>query len=1262
MLNISPSRIARYFYHECERYLVYEATPSEEKKRKNIPPSPYDHSPVTKAMLEAGYKWEEKVINNLINENKRVYRSSATDAERLFNHVHDEKSTIDILRNIGKEEYLYQGCLTVPESFYKTYNLDRSCVKFTTCFPDLIYACKNGNGTELCIIDVKASDEMKISHKIQVALYALFLSHICKARSIDREVNFSKGGVWTYGLPEPEWFNINTVIPQIEEMLSSDIPRISQTDSVHWHIHYRCEWCEYYDFCRKEAEDTRSISLIPYLTSMGRKFLSDEEHIDDLISMKKFLSENRSKKSLSRCASLSGKQERLARTVDALIDGQIYNFGSSSVSMPLWEDVKLFLTIQKEPVSGHIYSAACLCNSFDDIFTEKSILEKQFVASSMEDCKRVRREFIECIYNIFKEVHDYNETKNESKEQWKEKKSLQTYVFDSFEWELLKELLLEGLKDPLVSEKSLSLFFHFHSENLLVNEEHPDVEASFPAVKIIDVIRSLFALPVPVAYQLSDVLDVFNSVTGKNFTYNPMDNFTFRLSNALKSDAIYKVWNNDDTKRIEWIEKELKKRLYATSYILTGIRHCARGLLFACPPKFSLPSSRNFNHPLLSQLDFIIRYETVMSYLSIKEQRTLPMNERKQKGIAFTLTGTGNVEVFKGYAEAEFSLKETDVSGKLDGNNIWSYILSEDTPEGDKDQMSFTEYPKYKYYAPKNKALYLAQIKDNSHPGRVTLQLKKGAMSPPIEEGKDYLLQSKFTDWTGEKVINRLSELDGLEEPEVIKLLQNPVEYCKDIEEHDDLKKGLKKIPSLNYLTDSQRDAFDHVFNKTLTLLWGPPGTGKTHFIAAALLCILEAHRLTDRPFKIFLSAFTHTAIDNCLKKIVQLNASLNIWKEEFAMGRLGRNNEEKSGILHVKSEEGFDYICNNSRCILGGTVYSTNKMFARTDKDTPFDMVVIDEGSQLRVPESLLPISRLKPDGRLLIAGDDRQLPPIIKGYYPDPAPGEPLLHRSIFEALKNPDMDKTLTCQLFENFRMNRTLCLYPAEKIYGEKYKSFNAAVETKKLLLTDNLYDNLFIETVLDPDYSLVLCITEGIRTGSENREEAELVAQIALALRERLVMKDTGKPYPDDREGDRLFWKEGLFIVSPHHVQIDAICEVLENRGLTEPFVGTVDKMQGQECDSVIVSYGVSDPELAVSEDEFIYSLNRLNVSITRAKCKTIVFLSRYLLKPTLQVLAKRDTEEGISFMTGLERFAAKGKETVFHPFSDKEARLVVYSI
>jgi len=1266
MLNISPSRIARYFYHECERYLVYQATPSDEKASKNIPSSPYDHSPVTRAMLEAGYKWEEKVIQDLINNKKKVYKAPKKDKKRLFNQVHDEKTTIKILRTMSEEQYLYQGCLTIPQSFYDSYNLDKSNIKLSTCFPDLIYACKNENGLEFRIIDIKASKEMKISHKIQVALYALFLSYICKENGINGKVDFSNGGVWAYGLTEPEWFNINTVIPQVEEMLCVDIPRISETDSqsIHWHIHYRCEWCEYYDSCRKEAEQSKSISLIPYLSPMGRKYLAEDEGIEDLISMRDFLSHDSCRSSIARCASLSGKQERLTRMVNALLDNEIYTFDSSSVSMPVRENIKLLLTIQKDPVSGKIYTSAFLRNGSDEIFKSAGITEKQFVATTIEDCTRIRREFINHIYEIFKEVHDYNM----SKEEWSEQKSLQTYVFDSFEWEMLKELLIEGLKDPLTADKSLALFFYFHSESLLINEKHPEIENSFPVVIIINVIRSLFALPVPVAYQLADVLDVFNSATGKKFNYKPMEYFTFKISNSLKSDAVYKIWHNKETKQIKWIEDELRKRLLATSYILSGIRHCASKFLFAWPPKFSLPESKDFNNFILSRLDFITRYEVIMNCLSVREMRTLPRNEREYNGIAFSLTSTGEVKSVKGSIEARFSLKETENLRNLDPAQIWSWILSEDITQGEKDHMSFPDY----FYrnmpaVPGNKALYVAHIKDDIESDKdniyITLDLKKGKISPEIIKGEKYLLQPRFTDWTSQRVVSRLREIDSQDEPEAVKLLQNPVDYCEDINEIKKIKKHVEKIADMMPLTESQREAFNHLFNKTLTLLWGPPGTGKTYFIALAMLCLLEVHRKADITFKILLSAFTHTAIENCLKKIIQLNSSLKIWKDEFTLAKLDRRTDRTENIPLISPREYPGYISDNPRCILGGTTYSMSKIFDKKDDTTPFDMVVIDEGSQLRVPESLLVISRLKPGGRLLIAGDDKQLPPIIKGYYPDPEPDEPLLHRSIFEALRNPDKENKITCQLYENFRMNKTLCLYPAEKIYGEKYKSASKEIATGKLLLSKSSKSESLIETILDPKYSLILCITEDIRTGAENQEEADLVAKIALALRKRLLMKDTGKPYPDDPEGDKQFWKDGLFIVSPHHVQIDAICNSLSERGLREPyFVGTVDKMQGQECDSVIVSYGVSDPELAIYENVFIYSLNRLNVSITRAKCKTIVFLSRYLLTPTLQVLTKLETEEGIYFMMGLERFAAKGKETIFKPYSDPDASLIVYRI
>src|SRR5207244_7440613 len=97
-----------------------------------------------------------------------------------------------------------------------------------------------------------------------------------------------------------------------------------------------------------------------------------------------------------------------------------------------------------------------------------------------------------------------------------------------------------------------------------------------------------------------------------------------------------------------------------------------------------------------------------------------------------------------------------------------------------------------------------------------------------------------------------------------------------------------------------------------------------------------------------------------------------------------------------------------------------------------------------------------------------------------------------------------------------------------------------------------------------------------------------------------------------------------------------------------PFVDTVDKMQGQEADAVIVSYGVADPEFALREAEFIYGLNRLNVAITRARTKCVVCLPRPLLDATPQVLDVEAAAAGLAVMSRLVDAVEKaGEEVVF---------------
>jgi hypothetical protein len=287
------------------------------------------------------------------------------------------------------------------------------------------------------------------------------------------------------------------------------------------------------------------------------------------------------------------------------------------------------------------------------------------------------------------------------------------------------------------------------------------------------------------------------------------------------------------------------------------------------------------------------------------------------------------------------------------------------------------------------------------------------------------------------------------------------------------------------------------------------------------------------------------------------------------------------------------------------------------------------------------------------VLAGDDLQLPPIINGQYPEREDGLPGLHESIFAYLRARDTGHTpYTWQLLENWRMNATLCRFPATALYGSQYQPVDAAVACRRIHLAPRRGKaptmSELLDWLLDPNYPLVVGVLDGVQAATENRLEAAVVAELACELRARLT-RENGQLYPDSTTGDRQFWRQGLCIVSPHHAQIYAIQEALESLRTwhATPFVDTVDKMQGQQSWVVIVSYGVSDTETALQEAEFIYGRNRLNVAITRAQAKCLVFLPRPLLEPSLELLRNDKAAQGLGFMQALIDYCAQGQEQEF---------------
>ncbi len=93
-------------------------------------------------------------------------------------------------------------------------------------------------------------------------------------------------------------------------------------------------------------------------------------------------------------------------------------------------------------------------------------------------------------------------------------------------------------------------------------------------------------------------------------------------------------------------------------------------------------------------------------------------------------------------------------------------------------------------------------------------------------------------------------------------------------------------------------------------------------------------------------------------------------------------------------------------------------------------------------------------------------------------------------------------------------------------------------------------------------------------------------------------------------GSRPLTPADVLVVAPYNAHVNRLADALSARGVR---VGTVDKFQGQEAPVVIYSMASSSPNDAPRGMEFLYSLNRLNVATSRARCAAFVVASPRLL-------------------------------------------------
>lgn len=475
--------------------------------------------------------------------------------------------------------------------------------------------------------------------------------------------------------------------------------------------------------------------------------------------------------------------------------------------------------------------------------------------------------------------------------------------------------------------------------------------------------------------------------------------------------------------------------------------------------------------------------------------------------------------------------------------------------------------------------------------------------------------------------------------------LQNPAQFAPSTDPTDQelwlrgLEIAMERAPYP--FLPAQQKAWTDIASFRLSLLLGPPGTGKTFILSWMILgymvaCMEYNQRKsieTKRTCRILISAFTKTAIENVLRDIVE---KLDFFPEleDVAIAFQEKSKRLTDRVFQHGDKSKMFTFHEDDFVILAGTSWTFLKSMekgwivnAGFQADV-FDFICFDEASQMRLADSTIPIALGKEGARILFVGDNKQLPPVGDDFEWTNTGSS--AYDFIHELFQNAGMTEIA---LQDTFRLNPMLAELPSYFLYGGNY---NSAVKEENYALKLNpnweKEKEVYKKLVLNPDHSIVVILLDAPAAGKINIPEVDLVEELTVLFRKYMPSKENASNKLDEVNH---FWSHQFGIISPHRLQNIEIKKRLEARAKETDLEGvdawsdTVEKMQGQSRDGVLISMTVSDIEFAMQEGGFLFDKRRFNVAITRARSKVILVMSPTLLK---SLSNDDDVNEGITFL------------------------------
>lgn len=355
----------------------------------------------------------------------------------------------------------------------------------------------------------------------------------------------------------------------------------------------------------------------------------------------------------------------------------------------------------------------------------------------------------------------------------------------------------------------------------------------------------------------------------------------------------------------------------------------------------------------------------------------------------------------------------------------------------------------------------------------------------------------------------------------------------------------------------------------------GPPGSGKTYTGSHVIVDLLK------QGYRVGVSSNSHKAINNLLQAVEKVAMGKGIVFKGAKKCTQGNEGSMLKGRI-IQDVFTNDEAASSANQLVAGTAW----LFSRQEMDGQLDYLFIDEAGQVALANL---VAMGTSTHNLILLGDQMQLGQPIQGVHPGRS-GESSLEYLLNGLATIPPEQGIF---LGTTWRMHPNVCALISDMIYESRLKP-EPQNANQRLLLKGNINANLLPAGVRYVPVSHDGC-------SQKSHEEAQIVKELIESL--------VNQQYQDRNSQTHPLTLENILIVAPYNMQVNLLKSVLPEKAR----VGTVDKFQGQQAEVVIVSMTTSNQECLPRHIDFLFSRNRLNVAISRARCLALVIASPELL-------------------------------------------------